>query len=66
MYRSVEILHEVVFCLTIGLQAAFVGLMLRPFLRSLENERRHLAELFSQLPTEVCCVIQLVRLLVLL
>ncbi len=41
------------FSLTLALMLGFLVLMLRPFLKSLGDERRRVAELLSNLPPEV-------------
>lgn len=51
--RSVAILHTTVFALTLGLVACYVLFMLRPFMSATKHEARRIAELLSQLPSEL-------------
>jgi hypothetical protein len=50
-------LHVAVFGINLALVWLYVLLMLRPYLRTLSNESRRIAELLSQLPAEVTCVL---------
>lgn len=48
-----EVLHAAVCAVTVGLVSSYLLFMLRPFLLTLTNESRRIAELLSQLPAEV-------------
>lgn len=50
---SVITLHAVVLALTLALCAAYLLFILRPFKRYIAQETRRVAELLSQLPSEV-------------
>ncbi|KAJ9519310.1 hypothetical protein QJQ45_023113, partial [Haematococcus lacustris] len=53
IYSTASLLHYINFAFTVTLMLALYLLQLRPFEQEARNEKRRVAELLSQLPTEV-------------